>query len=66
MVTYVLQLPGLACLAYGLVVADPVAVVAGLLIVQGSKAWFIDRMVLLFEQMKRTDPEYAGWDYSRR
>jgi hypothetical protein len=66
MVTYGLQLPGLACLAYGLAVADPVAVVAGLLIVQGSKAWFIDRMVLLFEHMKGTDPEYASWDYSRR
>jgi Family of unknown function (DUF6653) len=28
-----------------------------------AKAWFIDRMVLLFEDMKTGDPEYAGWDY---
>ena len=61
-ITYVLQLLGAVCLAYGLVVADAVAVAAGLLIVQGSKAWFIDRMVLLFEDMKRTEPEYAEWD----
>ena len=40
-------------------VADAVAVAAGLLIVQGSKAWFIDRMVLLFEHMKSSEPEYA-------
>ena len=66
MVTYGLQLLGVACLAYGLAVADPVAVVAGLLIVQGSKAWFIDRMVLLFEDTKRTHPEYAAWDRSGR
>jgi hypothetical protein len=65
MVTYGLQLVGAACLAYGLVVADPVAVVAGLVIVQGVKSWFIDRMVLLFEHMKGATPEYASWDYSR-
>lgn len=65
MVTYGIQLLGVACLAYGLVVTDPVAVVAGLLIIQVAKSWFIDRMVLLFEHMKSANPEYASWDYSR-
>ena len=37
-------------------------VVAGILIVHGGKLWFIDRMVLLFEDMKGR-PEYAGWEY---
>jgi hypothetical protein len=30
---------------------------------QVAKAWFIDRMVLLFEDMKARDPEYAGWEH---
>jgi hypothetical protein len=31
--------------------------------VQGGKLWYIDRMVLLFEEMKTRDPEYARWEY---
>lgn len=54
---------GLALLAYGLVVLSVVPVVAGILIVHGGKLWFIDRMVLLFDDMKDRDPEYAGWEY---
>ena len=38
-------------------------VVTGLVIVQCAKAWFIDRMVLLFEDMKTRNPEYAAWEY---
>jgi hypothetical protein len=34
-----------------------------MLILQGGKVWYIDRMVLLFEEMKRLDPEYARWEY---
>ena len=37
--------------------------IAGLVIVQCAKAWFIDRMVLLFEDMKTRNPTYAGWEY---
>jgi len=62
-VTYVFQLVGMVALAYGLVELDLVAVTAGLVIVQCAKAWFIDRMVLLFEDMKTRNSEYAGWDY---
>ena len=42
---------------------DLLAVVAGLLVTQAAKAWFIDRMVLLFDDMKARVPEYAAWDY---
>ena len=31
-------------------------VLGGLVLVQGAKAWFIDRMVLLFEDMKARRP----------
>jgi Family of unknown function (DUF6653) len=62
-VTYLVQLVGMVALAYGLVELELVAVTAGLVIVQCAKAWFIDRMVLLFEDMKTRNSEYAGWDY---
>jgi hypothetical protein len=63
MVTYTFQMLGLASLVYGLVVLDALAVVAGLVIVQCAKAWFIDRMVLLFDDMKARQPEYAEWEH---
>lgn len=28
-----------------------------------TRAWFIDRMVLLFEDLKATHPVYASWEY---
>ena len=62
-VTYAFQVVGMAVLAYGLVELDLLATVAGLVIVQCAKAWFIDRMVLLFEDMKTRNPEYASWEY---
>ena len=62
-VTYLFQVVGIAVLAYGLVRLDVVAVVAGLVIVQCAKAWFIDRMVLLFEDMKKRNSQYASWEY---
>ncbi|MGY1661467.1 DUF6653 family protein [Geodermatophilus sp. SYSU D00705] len=62
-VTYAFQVAGLAQLTYGLVVLDPLATVAGLLLVQCAKAWFADRMVLLFEDVKARRPEYAAWEY---
>ena len=62
-VTYGFQVVGMAVLAWGLVELDLLAVVAGLVIVQCAMAWFIDRMVLLFEDMKTRNPTYAGWEY---
>ncbi len=61
--TYAFQFAGLAVLARGLVVFDPRSVVGGLLLVQCAKAWFLDRMVLLFRTVAERDPRYASWDY---
>jgi len=62
-VTYVFQLVGTAFLVYGLVALDVWAVVSGIVIVHCAKAWYIDRMVPLFEDMKGRQPEYAAWEY---
>jgi len=40
-------------------VFDIVAAVAGLMIVQSAKAWFLDRMVMLFDDVKAVRREYA-------
>ena len=56
---------GLPMLVYGLVALDFWLVVAGIVIIHGGKLWFIDRMVLLFEDMKQRDAGYASWEYER-
>lgn len=57
------QFVGVIGLAYGLIRLDVIAVVSGLLISQLAKSWYLDRMVLLFEEMKGRSPEYASWEY---
>ncbi len=54
---------GMGLLAYGLVDLNVLATVTGILIVHGGKAWYIDRMTLLFADMKSRNSEYASWDY---
>ncbi len=54
---------GIILLAYGLVVLELLPVLAGLVIAHGGKIWYIDRMVLLFEDMKKRKIEYAEWEY---
>lgn len=61
--TYAIQLAGAAVLAYGLVRLDAVDTVAGLVILLTAKAWYIDRQVLLFEDMKTRHPAYARWEH---
>jgi hypothetical protein len=61
--TYAFQVVGMVVLVYGLVELDLLAVVTGVVLTQTAKAWFIDRMVLLFEDMKARNPEYARWEY---
>jgi hypothetical protein len=61
--TYAIQVVGMAVLVYGLVELDLLATVTGLVITQTAKAWFIDRMVLLFEDMKARHATYAAWEY---
>jgi hypothetical protein len=46
----------------GLVELDLLSVVAGLVIAQSAKAWYLDRMVLLYEDMKARNPGYAAWE----
>jgi uncharacterized protein DUF6653 len=62
-VTYAFQTVGMALLGYGLIVLDTRDVIAGIVLVQCAKAWFIDRMVLLFEDMKARRPDFAEWEY---
>jgi hypothetical protein len=54
---------GLGLLAYGLVDLGILAVVAGLLITHGGKLWYLDRITLLYAEMKGRSREYASWDY---
>jgi hypothetical protein len=57
-----IQVAGVALLAYGLVKLDLLTVVAGLVLTQTAKAWYLDRMVLLYEDMKARDPGYVAWE----
>jgi hypothetical protein len=61
-VSTAIQVAGVALLAYGLFRLDLLAVLAGLVICQTAKAWYLDRMVLLYEDMKARDPGYAAWE----
>ena len=54
---------GLAMLVYGLVTLNVWITIAGIVIVHGGKLWYLDWMVLLFEDMKQRNAEYAGWEY---
>jgi hypothetical protein len=54
---------GLAFLTYGLVALNVWFVVAGIVVVHGGKLWFLDRIVLLFEDMNQHHPDYATWSY---
>ena len=54
---------GVPMLAGGLVVLDVWLVVAGIVIIHGGKLWYLDRMVLLFEDTKQGDATVASWEY---
>jgi len=60
----ILQAVGLVPLVWGLLELDVTTTVLGLIIVQGAKFWYLDRMVLLFNDVKGL-PEYAAWDHGR-
>ena len=53
-------------LVYGLYHLDIWTTVAGLLIMASGKAWFLDRMVWLYEDMKKGSEEFAKWEYSQQ
>jgi hypothetical protein len=54
---------GMGILAFGLVDLDLLATVTGILITHGGKAWYMDRVSLLFAEMKGSSREYAAWDF---
>lgn len=54
---------GLASLVVGLVILNVWFVLAGIVIVHGGKLWYLDRMALLYADMKQRDPELASWEY---
>lgn len=47
---------GLAILVYGLVDLNVLAAITGILITHGGKAWYLDRVQLLFFEMKARNP----------
>ena len=57
------QAVGMIPLIYGLIALKAFPTIGGMLIVQGGKLWYLDRMVLLFDEMKARDPEVASWEY---
>src|SRR6478672_2795060 len=50
-------------LALTWIVFDPLSTIAGVLVTSLGKLWYIDRMVLLFEDVKHRNAEYAKWEY---
>jgi len=54
---------GVGILAFGLVDLNLLATVTGILIAHGGKAWYMDRISLLFAEMKGRSDEYAAWDF---
>ena len=52
---------GLFPWGYGLWVLDMGMVISGLSVMILSKAWFLDRMVWIYEDLKHLDPQYASW-----
>jgi hypothetical protein len=62
-VSTAIQVIGVIGLSYGLIRLDVVAVVSGVLLAQLAKCWYLDRMVLLFEEMKGRSSVYNEWEY---
>ncbi len=56
------QLAGLPFLVWGLIVLQVWPTVVGVLLIAGTKLWFIDRMAILYEDMITADPglRYRG------
>jgi len=54
---------GMGILAFGLADLNLLATVTGILITHGGKAWYLDRISLLFAEMKGSSGEYAAWDF---
>jgi len=53
----------MALLIYDLIALQVIPVLAGIVIAHGGKLWYLDCMVLLFEDMKTRNSDIAGWEY---
>ncbi|MGP9819945.1 DUF6653 family protein [Salinarimonas sp. NSM] len=52
---------GVPFLAFGLWALDPWPTAFGMGLVYAGKLWFLDRMVWLYEDMRRVEPRYEAW-----
>jgi hypothetical protein len=59
----VLSLANVAALVWGIVQSDVVLTAISTINVLVGKSWFNDRMVWLFSERVRTNPEYRSWLY---
>ncbi|MGF1478049.1 MAG: DUF6653 family protein [Cyanophyceae cyanobacterium] len=57
----IMSLVGALIWFYGLYALNVWAVVAGIIGAVLPKAWFCDRMVWIYEDMKNADPVYSSW-----
>ncbi len=58
-----LSLVNIAALAWGVFQADIILTIVATINVLVTKSWFNDRMVWLFSERMRTNPEYRSWLY---
>lgn len=56
-----LPVSGFPPLVYGLWALELGWLLLGLVLIMGPKMWFLDRMVWLFDDMAKEQPEYAAW-----
>ncbi len=56
---------GMLFVIWGVIVFDPWPTVFGVMVVDLSKLWFVDRMVWLWNDMRDATPEYRSWQIPR-
>jgi hypothetical protein len=52
---------GMLFVIWGVLVFDPWPTLFGIMVVDLSKLWFVDRMVWLWNDMQDASPEYRNW-----
>ncbi len=52
---------GMLFVIWGVIVFDPWPILFGVMVVDLSKLWFVDRMVWLWQDMQDATPEYQSW-----
>lgn len=54
---------GMGLAIWALIYYSVLGAVFGTAIAYLGKSWYLDRMVWLYEDMKKTNPEYQSWEY---